>query len=170
MATKWFTSIVALGFVFMFSSLQPVSAAETKTMINIVFDDGVTAELKANQAKSQTQLADFMDRDMVRVFERYEKKGFEAKLINKREEFKAAPDNYLLIVKITEYNPGSKAARMIVGFGAGGVRLKVHYELFGEGDKPILSDDNGVFSGREWINAARKVNENVAKAVTEKLK
>ena len=75
----------------------------------------------------------------------------------------------MLTVKITEYRAGSKAARIVVGYGAGGLTLKTHYELSDGGAKAILSKDDSVFSGREWINAARKLNENTAKAVTTEL-
>jgi len=143
-------------------------AAESK--IHILFDNGVTKEMDAKQVKSQTQLAEWMQGDMVRVMSRYVKEGVTASLIENRQQFKAQANNYLLTVKITEYKPGSKAARIVVGYGAGGVTLKIHYELIGSGNKTIISQDDSVFSGREWINAARKLNQNMAKAIIEKLK
>ena len=110
-----------------------------------------------------------MKNDLVRVFGRYEKSGFEAKAIDNKQEYKGGADNYLLVVKITDYNPGSKAARMFVGYGAGGVSLKIHYDLSANGAN-VLSKDDSVFSGIEWTRAARKLNENTAKAVTTKIK
>jgi hypothetical protein len=140
-----------------------------QTTICVLFDDGVTGALSARQAKAQSNIADYMDNDLVRVFGRYAKAGYEAKLIEKRQDFTPQSGNYLLTVKIVDYNPGSKAARMIVGYGAGGVSLKIHYELFADGKNAILTKDDGVFSGIEWTRAARKLNENMAKAVAEKL-
>ena len=110
-----------------------------------------------------------MDKDLVRVFARYAKSGYQAKLIEKRSDFTSGPNDYLLNVKITEYLPGSKAARIIVGYGAGGVTLKIHYELFADGTRSILNKDDSTYSGREWINAARKLNQNIAEAVTAKI-
>lgn len=162
-----------LSVTFITGLIQPAAAAQENAankMISIVFDDGVDSSLNARQAKSRTSLAEWMKRDLVRVFGRYAKAGFEAKLIEKRQEFKAKAGNYLLLVKITDYNPGSKAARIMVGYGAGGVSLKIHYDLSSNGSSMILSQDDSVFSGREWINAARKLNQNIAKAVTEKIK
>jgi hypothetical protein len=162
-------SIILMAFLavaFVLSAIYPVAAAEST--IYILFDNGVNAAMEARQAKSQTNLAQWMSGDLVRVLGRYAKQGYQANLIEKRQEFKAQPDNYLLTVKITEYKPGSKAARIVVGYGAGGVTLKIHYELFA-GNKSILADDDSIFSGREWINAARKLNENTAKAVIGKL-
>ncbi len=162
-----------LSITFITGLIQPSAAAQentAKNTINILFDDGVDSSLNARQAKSRASLAEWMKRDLVRVFSRYAKAGFEAKSIEKRQEFTAASGNYLLMVKITDYNPGSKAARMVVGYGAGGVSLKIHYNLSANGSNMILSQDDSVFSGREWINAARKLNQNIAKAVTEKIK
>lgn len=161
----FFALVLTIGFV---NSAHAVDASEQKT-IYVLFDNGVSGSLDARQAKAQAQLSDWMDDDLVRVFARYAKAGYQGKLIGKRGDFRQGSDNYLLAVKIIEYRAGSKAARMVVGFGAGGVSLKIHYELSANGRNAILTSDDGVFSGREWISAARKLNEKMAKAVTEKL-
>ncbi|MFH0917700.1 MAG: DUF4410 domain-containing protein [Candidatus Omnitrophota bacterium] len=165
MVTVFFVVAFIIGFVY------PAGAAEISapTTICILFDNGVNSTLNDRQAKSQERLSDWMDNDLVRVFARYEKSGYQAKRIEKRQDYTPQPNNYLLTVKITEYRPGSKAARIIVGYGAGGVALKIHYELFVDGVKSILSKDDSTYSGREWINAARKLNQNIAKAVIERL-
>jgi len=141
--------------------------ATGKTMINILFDSGITDKLSASQVKAQSQIGDFMKEDMVRIFERYEKNGYAAKLIDKEGDYKAGANNQLLKVKITNYNAGSKAARIMVGYGAGGVKLAIHYDLIADG-KVITSKDDDVYSGRDWRNAARKLNENTAKAIAGK--
>ncbi len=158
---------VALTIGFVHSAKAVEKSAQTT--INILFDNGVNDTHDARQAKAQTQVSDWMDDDLVRVFDRYEKSGYQAKLIEKNKDFTPGPNNYLLNVKIINYHAGSKAARMFVGYGAGGVSFKIHYELSADGKKAILTNDDGVFSGREWINAARKLNENMAKAVIGKL-
>lgn len=165
MVTAFFAVVFMIGFT------HPARAVEksAEKTICVLFDNGVNGTLEARQAKSQTQLSDWMDDDLVRVFARYAKAGYQAKVIEKRQDFRPQPNNYLLTVKIIEYRPGSKAARMVVGFGAGGVSLKIHYELFANGANAILAKDDSVFSGREWISAARKLNENMAKVVTDKL-
>ena len=165
------TVFLAIGLVMGFA--YSAGAAEKNnpaTTISILFDNGVTAGLDARQAKSQMALSNWMDKDLVRVFARYAKTGYQAKLIEKRQDFTPQPNNYLLSVKITEYRPGSRAARIVVGFGAGGVSIKIHYELLADGTNAILTKDDSVYSGREWMVAARKLNENIAKVITEKLK
>ena len=165
--------VLALVFAAGFGRLALAKSEEVagaKKTISIIFDNGITEGLDARQAKSREQLGAWMAPDLVRVFERYAKSGFEAKLIVKETEFVPAEGSYLLKVKIVDYNPGSKAARMIVGFGAGGVSLKINYEIYSDLKiQAVLTKDDGVYSGREWVNAARKLNENTAKAVTETL-
>jgi hypothetical protein len=163
--TAFLVAAFTIGFVCSAKAVEK----NAQTTICILFDNGVNQTLEARQAKAQTQVSDWMDDDLVRVFTRYAKAGYQTKLIEKRKDFAPQPDNYLLTVKIIEYHAGSKAARMFVGYGAGGVSLKIHYELYADGKNAILTKDDGVFSGREWINAARKLNQNMAKAVTEKL-
>lgn len=173
---KWLIAVIVffavsltLGFVNSVKAAEKNTKEKSANTICILFDDGVTDSLEARKAKSQTQLSDWMSADLVRVFARYAKSGYQAKVIGDRKDFSPSSDNYLLTVKIIDYNAGSKAARIIVGFGAGGVSLKINYELLGEGNNTLITKDDSVFSGREWISAARKLNENMAKAVTEKL-
>ena len=163
------SAFLAMAFVAGF--INPAKAAEKNKPVTIyvLFDNGVDDTLQSRQAKSQAQLSDWMDNDLVRVFARYAKSGYQAKLIKSRGDFPSQPDNYLLSVKITGYSAGSKAARIIVGFGAGGVSLKVHYELLANGKNTLLSKDDQTRSGREWINAARKLNQNIAETVIKKL-
>jgi len=160
-----------LAAVFTIGFVHSAKAVEknAQTTISILFDNGINETHDARQVKAQTQVSDWMDDDLVRVFDRYAKAGYQAKLIEKRKDFTPQPNNYLLTIKIINYHAGSKAARMFVGYGAGGVSFKIHYELSADGKKAILTNDDGVFSSREWINAARKLNENMAKAVIEKL-
>ena len=47
--------------------------------------------------------------------------------------------------------------------------MDMRYELSGSGDKSLLNYDDGVGSGRDWRNVARKLNENTLKRVTEKM-
>jgi hypothetical protein len=163
------TAFLAVAFTIGFVNSAKAVDKSAQTTIYILFDNDVNKTLETRQTKAQMQVSDWMDDDLVRVFSRYTKVGYQAKLIEKSKDFTPQANNYLLTVTIIEYRAGSKAARMFVGYGAGGVSLKIHYELFVDGKNAILAKDDGVFSGREWISAARKLNENMAKAVTEKL-
>ena len=96
------------------------------------------------------------------------KAGYEATLIQKQNEYTPGVGKYLLKATIVKYDPGSTAARVIVGFGAGAASMDMRYELSGKGES-LLKYDDGVGSGRDWRNVARKLNENTLKRVTEKM-
>ncbi len=98
-----------------------------------------------------------------------EKAGYAAHLIDRRSEFKPGPENYLLTVKITSYNPGSKAARMTAGYGVGAASMHTHYELHGRGQKTILADDVRAGTGQAWEKAIRKIDVTTIDAVSQKL-
>ena len=172
MHKRLFGLIVFFIMTLVASMAYPSAAAEndTQATIFVLLDSGVNDSHDARLAKSQTALANWMKNDLIKVFARYAKAGFQAKLIEKRSDFIPRPNNYLLNVKITDYRPGSRAARIVVGFGAGGLSIKIHYELFAEGLNTLITKDDSVYSGREWMYAARKLNQNTAKAVIEKLK
>ncbi len=132
----------------------------------VLIDRGIEKSFTDYQVKNREQVGEWMDQDLPNVLK---KSGYTARLISKRSEYRPGQDAYLLTVKITNYNPGSKAARMFVGYGAGATSMTTHYELFGKGAKAILSGDPSVGSGRDWRNVIRKINEITAREVSEKL-
>lgn len=80
--------------------------------------------------------------------------------------FQPGPNRYLVVVRVTNYNPGSKAARMLVGLGAGALVLNTENELLGAPGAVLFRSNGSVGSSRDWTNAARKINQQVAKEVT----
>jgi len=134
--------------------------------ILVMIDRGIEKSFDGGQVSSRNQIGEWMELDLPAVLH---KKGFNARIISKRSEYSHAPGVYLLTVKITDYNPGNKAARMMVGYGAGAASMKTHFELYSQGSSPILSDDTGVGSGRDWRNVVRKSNELMTKSISEKL-
>jgi len=133
------------------------------TTISVLMDigDDNLAQDKIDQRK---QLNDFMGKDLVRMLD---KAGYEATLIENRRQHKSG--TYLLKVTIVKYNAGSKAARIVVGFGAGAASLDTRYELFAPGGSRILSDEHGVGSSMDWTSCARKLNKQTVEAVKGKL-
>jgi hypothetical protein len=146
---------------------QNTSSPDGKTIeLYILSDRGNADEMTAAQYKNRQQVGQWMEQDMIRIFNRA---GYAATLLQSRDEFTPGPGKYLLSVSIVNYNPGSKAARIVVGFGAGAVSLDNHYDLYGEATAPLLSYDDGVGSSRDWKNCARKLNENALKRVSQRL-
>ena len=136
------------------------------TNLFVLIDRGIEKSFTDNQVNNRDQVGEYMEQDLPAVLK---KSGFNARLINKRSEYRPAARSYLLTVKITNYNPGSKAARMLVGYGAGATSMDTHFELFGSGSTPLLSDNQSVGSGRDWRNVIRKINEQTTKAVAKKV-
>ena len=135
-----------------------------KPIINVLMDigdDGLTQV----QTDQREQLNDFMGKDLVRMLS---KAGYEANLIGNRNHY--TKGTYLLKVTIIKSNPGSKAARIVVGFGAGAVSLNTRYELFAPGGNLMVSDEHGVGSSMDWTSCARKLNKQTVQAVSGKLK
>jgi hypothetical protein len=117
--------------------------------------------------RENRQIATRMERDLKNVLE---KRGdYRARILQSADEFKADQDEYLLNVKIVSYNSGSKAARIIVGFGAGTATLNIHYELTNPRGAKVLSKDDGAGTSLDWQRLARKMNENILEAVQQRL-
>ncbi len=117
--------------------------------------------------RENRQMATRMERDLKKVLE---KRGdYRARILRSADEFKADQDEYLLSVKIASYNSGSKAARIIVGFGAGTATLNIHYELTNPRGATVLSKEDGAGTSLDWQRLARKMNENILEAVQQRL-
>lgn len=157
--------ILAIGSVT--GAMAESEAEARKTSIFFLLDRGDPATMNEKQYENRKDVGAYMEKDLVNMLK---KKKYEPTLIQKPEDYTPGPGKYLLLVKIVSYNPGSKATRIMVGFGAGATSLDIHYELTGEGAEPLISKDDGVGSSRDWRNCARKLNENMMKEVSEKLK
>ncbi len=137
-----------------------------KIAILVLANRGNPEDMTEKQFGWRNTVGAWMEKDLLRILN---KAGYDARLIEKREDYGYEQGTYLLSIAITSYNPGSAAARILVGFGAGAMSLDTHYELFGEGDNSLLADDFGTGSSRSWSHCARKINQHTAKAVTDKL-
>ena len=121
-----------------------------------------------NDDRENRQMGARMQLDLKNVLER--RGGYSSRILRSRDEFKAGQGEYLLDVKIVRYNSGSKAARIIVGFGAGTCTLDIHYELIGPGGNTLISKDDGCASSLDWQRLARKLNENMLAAIQAQLR
>lgn len=123
-----------------------------------------TAELR--NVDQVQQVTDFMQPDLERMLT---DAGYVVERLADAAAFQPGPNRYLVVVRITRYNPGSKAARMMVGWGAGALVLDTDFELHAGPGATLLAEKSSVGSGRDWPQAARKTNQQVAKAVTNRL-
>jgi hypothetical protein len=148
------------------SGRAPQAASGSKVEIMVLSDRGDTSAMSDYVAKAVGDLAPFMEKDLV---EQLNRAGYQAKQIRARSEFLPGNGRYLLTTRIVNYNPGSSAARMVVGFGAGSASLDNHYELFGNGAQPVLAWDDGVGTSQHWTRLCRTLNTNAVKRLNGQL-
>ena len=144
----------------------PLSDAGERIEIMVFSDRGNPAEMTERQYKYRIEVGQYMERDLIN---RLKRSGYRTELINSKNEFEARAGRYLLIVKIVSYKPGSSAARILVGFGAGAASLDNKYEFYGAGKEPIMAWDDGVGTSEHWTRIPRKLNANTVKRITGKL-
>lgn len=148
------------------SGRAPQAATGEKVEIMILSDRGDTSAMNDYTAKAVGDLAPFMEKDLV---EQLNRAGYRARQIKSRSEFNPGNGRYLLTTRIVNYNPGSSAARMLVGFGAGSASLDNHYELFGNSAQPLLTWDDGVGTSQHWTRLCRTLNSNAVKRLNTQL-
>jgi len=166
LALPLFLSLLFLAGCAASSGRAPQSAAGEKIEIMVLSDRGNPAEMNAYSAKGISDLAPYMEKDLLGQLKRA---GYQARLIQDRSEFTPGNGRYLLVTRIVNYNPGSSAARVLVGFGAGAASLDNHYELFGNSAQPLLSWDDGVGTSQHWSRICRKLNANTVKRLNQQL-
>ncbi|MFO7811985.1 MAG: DUF4410 domain-containing protein, partial [Pelovirga sp.] len=98
----------------------PVVAGGEKIEIVLLSHRGDPATMDERQYQYRIEVGQWMERDLLNQLRR---SGYEASQISSRTEFTPKADRYLLEVIIDGYNPGSSAARIVVGFGAGAASL-----------------------------------------------
>ncbi|CCK81987.1 uncharacterized protein TOL2_C38310 [Desulfobacula toluolica Tol2] len=145
---------------------MPLTSSEEKIHIDVLCDRGNQEELKSRQWQYRNEIAGFMEPNLVRRLGDY---GFSSALIGKETEYKKAAGTYLLKVAIESYNPGSAAARVLVGFGAGACSLKCHYELLDSKGETILSWDDGIGTSQHWKRLPVALNKKAGAKLSQYL-
>jgi Domain of unknown function (DUF4410) len=165
-AQLWLVALLSLVFVACGGGVGkgPTLPGGQKVAVILEPDRNLTGleEARANQVN---QLADFQEGDLLSLLL---KAGYEpARATDAAAQ--PGPGRYVLKTKIVKYNPGSAAARMWVGFGAGAASIDFHYDLLGPDGSLYTQGDMSVGSGRDWRKAARKVNIDTVRAVNARL-
>jgi hypothetical protein len=161
-----FSVVVVAVAVAALSGCAGLTAARGKTggpiTLEVAFDQGQGAK----NPEQIAQLVDWMQPDLERVLTNA---GYV--VVSQREPaaFQPGPDRYLLLIHVLNYHAGSKAARMFVGMGAGALTLDTSNELYSGPGQVVFRSTGGVGSSRDWNKAARKINEQVAREITDVL-
>ncbi|OGP59454.1 MAG: hypothetical protein A2V65_03940 [Deltaproteobacteria bacterium RBG_13_49_15] len=151
--------LFACCFLFICCS-GPARGARESRSIAVYLDRG-------GDDKATKQMGAWMEGDIKNVLAR--RGGYNVRIISSRDEFKSGQGEYLVTLKIIRYNPGSKAARIIVGFGAGYASLDIHYELIGPSGNTLISKDDGCATSLDWQRLGRKLNENILAAIQPRI-
>lgn len=132
----------------------------SKIKVSFLLDPGMDQVEVSNEEdiEQRKQLANFIETDMKRLLINA---GYEPTVIKNSDEHDAAND-YQLNMKVLRYNPGNKALRMTVGWGAGATSMDTVTD-FKKGDQVIFSKEQSIGSGRDWRHVVRKTNVLVIK-------
>jgi len=173
---KYFIMALLLSIMLVFGckTTQSTSAkTESKPLapkksisIFVLVDRGIKANMNAFMKSQNNSVGLWMEKDLINILE---KAGYKPYLIQNRKGYKPGPGKYLLKVTITKFGGATAGARMAMRWGAGVETLDTRYELFGKGSKPILAKTHGTSSSRGWRRCARKLNQDTAQAITEKI-
>ncbi len=147
------------------ASTAPQAAAGGKSKIFVVLDRGNKNEMEAQQWKYRNEVGAYMEADLIR---RLSRAGYMAQLIPSEKEYTSAVDSYLVSMKIKSYNPGSSAARIVVGFGAGACSLDMHYAVK-QGPKVLQEWDDGIGSSLDWRRLCNALDDKLIRKLNAEL-
>ncbi|OQY20422.1 MAG: hypothetical protein B6I36_01225 [Desulfobacteraceae bacterium 4572_35.1] len=133
-----------------------VKADGSHYQVQFLVDAAIQSGMSEQQVRAQRQMATWMENDLLSLLTRA---GYKASPISSSAKFKGGSGSYLLLVKVVNYNPGSKAARMLVGFGAGSTSIDINYQIFNGSKQQLENRDDGVGSSRDWNYCARVLNQ-----------
>lgn len=131
---------------------EPVSSASIPVAL-LTLDDQIT-EKNLELEKELRVTVDWMDRDLLKIFR---DAGYQPMLLKKMQDYRT-DQGKLLIVAIERFNPGSRAARAFVGFGAGSASLDVSYKLLDERGALLAEWRDGVGSSKGPTYCAQTLN------------
>lgn len=135
--------------------------------IMVILDRTLPPDAPPDKVQQLQQVSDQFEADLVDVLRA---NGYEAAAVA-AADLSNEPGRYILKTQILNYDGGSKAARMFVGFGAGAARLDAAFELLGPGGASYIKGTPGVSTSKsDWRRVVRKVNEDIAAAVNVRLR
>lgn len=163
--------LLVLTGISMFTACSTSSAGthasapqQGKIHIDVLSDRGDPSAMESKQWRYRNQVGEYMEPNLVRRLKDYK---FTSSLIQDETERASGDNCYLLKVEITSYNPGSSAARMLVGFGAGACALDCRYELIDAGGNQVLAWTDGIGTSGDWRRLPRALNKKVGKKLSD---
>ena len=137
-----------------------VTANTPRRPMDVLIEEGNPADMEAKQYQFRQELRTYMKRDLPRRLARY---ALDVRMIDQRSTYNAAVDGRdLLVVHYDSYNPGSAAARFVVGYGAGAASLDISLSLY-QGSNLQLSWKDGCGTSGHWSRIVKKLDDNMGK-------
>lgn len=144
---------------------KTVSTALTGGDMSVLSLRGDTSGMTKDQIVELKRVGTWMDRDIIKQLK---KAGYNPKLLKSRKDFKGP--GHLLIIDVAKFKAGNKAARVFVGFGAGGSSLDLKYKLIDSRGASMSSWEDGVGSSKGGTYCAQTLNRNTIKKLSTILK
>src|SRR5690349_9678199 len=95
----------------------------SRIAIMVIPDRNLTPDMSPDRVAQINELATWMEGDLIDILN---KTGYQATR-SEDPSVQAGPGRYVLRIKISNYDAGSKAARIFAGFGAGAAKLDTHF-------------------------------------------
>lgn len=100
--------------------------------------------------------------------EAFTRAGYNPTLIDSFEQIEN-PEYYVVDIKLSNYDPGSAAARMLVGFGAGAASMDTRARL-GKAGQKLWEKHYSYGTSQNWKKLVKKTNkvllQDLSKAIT----
>lgn len=144
----------------------PVMQDGKQTAIFVLSDRGITSGMKEDESKDRNEMGQFMEENLIKTLKH---EGYNATLIQNRNQYVPGSANYLVIVRINDLRLVGGAARYWGGLMAGTTVLKNHYEVSGSSGKLSLSYDDEDSTTRDWTKSAEELNERLVNKISDKL-
>ncbi len=146
-------------------SIAPTTESGQKIKISVISNRGNPKEMESRQWQYRNEVGSYMEVDLVN---RLNRTGYDARLIQSVSEYAPSANSYLLSMEITSYNPGSSAARIMVGFGAGACSMDMHY-VVKNGSKVLQEWKDGIGTSGDWRRLPRALDDKLVRKLNAEL-
>jgi hypothetical protein len=143
----------------------PVMQGGKQVALFVLSDRGIKAGMKEMEISDRNEMGEFLEEDIISELKH---EGYNAVLIKNRSQYVQGPANYLVSVRIIDLRLVGGGARYWAGATVGPTVLKAHYEVSGSSNKVALSYDDEDTTFRDWSDAAKELNDRLAKKLNEK--
>jgi hypothetical protein len=159
-------TVVALIFGCGGPPKPPVMLDGKQVAVFVLSDRGIKSSMNEDERKDRNEMGQFMEENLVETLKH---EGYNATLIQNRNQYVPGPVNYLVTFRINDLRLVGRGARTWTGMMAGPTILKSHYEVSGSSGKLSMSYDDEDTTTGDWTKSPRELNERLVKKINDKL-